>query len=296
MELGSAAKSGDAEWIGAPVHEELSRHRPVVPSWDPFYEPPPGFEHARPGTVLRSRDVRLAFLGLIPQRIVATQLLYRTTDMNGAPEAAVTTVIVPAERSAHKPTPVVSYQCAIDAVTARCFPSYALRKGAHALGSLAQLEFLLVAAALAEGWAVSVPDHEGSRGMWGAPNEPGYHVLDGVRAALSSTRLNLAPGAPVGLWGYSGGGLATAWAAEVCADYAPELNVVGAVLGSPVGNLGNISALAVASLADTACIILTENAWLDEDAKRKADQQGICVLGAEENSYRLALQIGRLLS
>ena len=38
------------------------------------------------------------------------------------------------------------------------------------------------------------------------------------------------------------------------------------------------------------------DAWLDEDAKRKADQQGICVLGAEENSYRLALQIGRLLS
>ncbi len=36
--------------------------------------------------------------------------------------------------------------------------------------------------------------------------------------------------------------------------------------------MGNISALAVASLADTACIILTENAWLDEDAKRKADQ------------------------
>jgi len=59
---------------------------------------------------------------------------------------------------------------------------------------------------------------------------------------------------------------------------------------------GEGSALAVASLADTACIILTENAWLDEDAKRKADQQGICVLGAEENSYRLALQIGRLLS
>ena len=73
------------------------------------------------------------------------------------------------------------------------------------------------------------------------------------------------------------------------------------VSGCYIGDLlswvmGNISALAVASLADTACIILTENAWLDEDAKRKADQQGICVLGAEENSYRLALQIGRLLS
>ena len=52
----------------------------------------------RPGTVLRSRDVELAFLGLIPQRITATQLLYRTTDMHGNPEAAATTVIVPAER------------------------------------------------------------------------------------------------------------------------------------------------------------------------------------------------------
>ena len=42
-----------------------------------------------------------------------------------------------------------------------------------------------------------------------------------------------------GLWGYSGGGLATAWAAELCADYAPELDLVGAVLGSPVGDLGH---------------------------------------------------------
>jgi triacylglycerol lipase len=241
MELGNAAvDSSAAEWIGAPPHEESASHAsPLRPSLDPFYLPPAGFEHAQPGTVLRSRDVQLAFLGLIPQRIVATQLLYRTSDRNGAPEAAATTVIVPAERAPHTPTPVLSYQCAIDAVTDRCFPSYALRRGAHAVGSLAQLEFLLIAAAVAEGWAVSVPDHEGSRGMWGAPNEPGYHILDGVRAAVSAPRLDLSPAAPVGLWGYSGGGLATAWAAEVCADYAPELNVVGAVLGSPVGDLGS---------------------------------------------------------
>ncbi len=240
MELGSAAPADNADPIGAPAHEEwVHRTRPLVPSKDPFYTPPTGFQHAQPGTVLRSRDVQLAFLGMIPQRIVATQLLYRTSDMHGAPEAAVTTVIVPAERSPHAPTPVLSYQCAIDAVSARCFPSYALRRGAHAIGALPQLEFLLIAAALAEGWAVSVPDHEGTRGMWGAPNEPGYHVLDGVRAALSAPRLDLSAKAPVGLWGYSGGGLATAWAAEVCSDYAPELNVVGAVLGSPVGDLGH---------------------------------------------------------
>ncbi len=240
MELGNAAVSGDAEWIGSAPHEDFDRDaRPALPAKDAFYEPPAGFEHARPGTVLRSRDVQLAFLGVVPQQMTATQLLYRTTDHTGAPEAAVTTVIVPAERSTTKPMPVVSYQCAIDAVSARCFPSYALRRGAHAVGALAQFEFLLIAAALAEGWAVSVPDHEGTTGMWGAPHEPGYHILDGIRAALGSKRLGLSAEAPVGLWGYSGGGLATAWAAEACASYAPELNVVGAVLGSPVGDLGH---------------------------------------------------------
>jgi triacylglycerol lipase len=64
-------------------------------------------------------------------------------------------------------------------------------------------------------------------------------VLDGLRAALNFAPLDLSSSAPVGLWGYSGGGLATAWAAEMHAGYAPELNVVGAVLGSPVGDLGH---------------------------------------------------------
>jgi alpha-beta hydrolase superfamily lysophospholipase len=263
MDLGSAAPLTGAEWIGQPQHEELQRGiRPQLPADDPFYDPPAGFQHSRPGTVLRSRDVELAFLGLIPQRITATQLLYRTTDMHGNPEAAATTVIVPAERAPEAVTPVLSYQCAIDAVTSRCFPSYALRRRALAPGAVAQLELLLIAAAVAEGWAVSVPDHEGRDGMWGAPYEPGYHVLDGLRAALGTERLNLSASAPLGLWGYSGGGLATAWAAEMSGSYAPELNVVGAVLGSPVGDLGHtfrrlngtfmsgLPALVVAALAD----------------------------------------------
>jgi alpha-beta hydrolase superfamily lysophospholipase len=240
MDIGSLASTTGAEWIGRPQHEELPfTGRPVLPSEDPFYEPPPGFEHAVPGTVFRSRDVELAFLGLIPQRAIATQLLYRTTDMNGLPVAGATTVLVPAGASPERPCPVLSYQCAIDAVSSRCFPSYALRRGAQAVGSLAQLEFLLINAALAEGWAVSVPDHEGPDGIWGAPYEPGYCILDGIRAALHSDRLGLSPSAPVALWGYSGGGLASAWAAELCADYAPELDIVGAVLGSPVGDLGH---------------------------------------------------------
>ncbi|MEE6138663.1 lipase family protein [Mycobacterium sp. 050128] len=240
VELGNLAGTDGAEWIGRPPHEELQpRARPVLPSDDPFYQPPSGFQHAEPGTVLRSREVELAFLGLIPQSVSAIQLLYRTTDMNGAPEACVTTVLIPAERVVGPNTPLLSYQCAIDAMSARCFPSYALRRRSKALGSIAQLELFLMAAAVAEGWVVSVPDHEGLLGLWGAPYEPGYRTLDGIRAAMNSARIPTSTSAPIGLWGYSGGGLASAWAAEMCADYAPELDVVGAVLGSPVGDLGH---------------------------------------------------------
>ncbi|AKK27597.1 lipase family protein [Mycobacterium sp. EPa45] len=259
-----SAGAPSPEWIGRAPHEELERGgHPVLPTEDPFYEPPAGFEHADPGTVLRSRDVQLGFLGLIPQRVRATQLLYRTTDHNGLPQATVTTVLIPTGHTPNQVRNVVSYQCAIDAVSSRCFPSYALRRHAKAVGSLPQLEYLLIAAALAEGWVVSVPDHEGPEGIWGAPYEPGYAVLDGLRAALGFDRFGLASDSQIGLWGYSGGGLASAWAAEVHEDYAPELNLVGAVLGSPVGDLGHtfrklngsylaaLPALVVSALAKT---------------------------------------------
>lgn len=62
------------EWIGRAPHQVLRRgERPILPAKDPFYEPPEGFQHAEPNTVLRSRDVQLGFLGLIPQKIRATQ-------------------------------------------------------------------------------------------------------------------------------------------------------------------------------------------------------------------------------
>lgn len=258
----SAERAARPEWIGRAPHEEIGGGRPLLPARDPFYLPPAGFQHATPGTVLRSRDVQLAFLGVIPQRVRAVQLLYRTTDRHGRPHATATTVLVPAGHAPQQTRHVVSYQCAIDAISSRCFPSYALRRRARAAGSLAQLEYLLIAAALAEGWVVSVPDHEGPDGRWGTPHEPGYRILDGLRATLRFEPLGLAADSRVGLWGYSGGGLASAWAAEVHADYAPEINLVGAVLGSPVGDLGNtfrrlngtrmsaLPALVVSALAD----------------------------------------------
>ncbi|WP_338887266.1 lipase family protein [Rhodococcus sovatensis] len=53
---------------------------------------------------------------------------------------------------------------------------------------------------------------------------------------MGAVALGLSYDTPVGLWGYSGGGLATSWAAEMAETYAPEIDIVGAALGSPVGD------------------------------------------------------------
>lgn len=59
--------------------------------------------------------------------------------------------------------------------------------------------------------------------------------------------------------------------------------------------MGNINAIAVAVLADTACIVLTENATLDDDAKARAEMQDVTILATEENSYTVATKLGELL-
>ncbi|WP_081706685.1 lipase family protein [Nocardia sp. CNY236] len=210
--------------------------RPVVPHDDPFYLPPANLDRLRPGAIVRARRVEIGFFGLVPQRVSAWQLLFRTCDLDRVPEVAVTTVLLPWEANLAEQRPVVSFQCAIDAVAEQCLPSYALRRGARAAGSIPQIELPLIASALARGWAVSVPDHGGTANRFGVATEPGYRALDGVRACLAFDPLELEATTPVALWGYSGGGLATSWAAEVAAEYAPELNIVGAVAGSPVGD------------------------------------------------------------
>ena len=59
--------------------------------------------------------------------------------------------------------------------------------------------------------------------------------------------------------------------------------------------MGNINAIAVAFLADCACIVLCENSTLDKDAKDKAELQDICVLSSEEDAYTLANKLGKII-
>jgi hypothetical protein len=205
---------------------------PPPPQSDAFYQPPAGIESSAPGTVLRFRAVDVAAFGLLPQKVQAWQLLYRTTDTQDQPEATVTTVLLPMGAKPSEPRPLVSYQVAEDSAAPQCAISYQLRQGAGNDNIVAQVEILLMDAALQKGWAVTVPDYEGPRSAYVAGKQAGQAVLDGVRATEGFQAAGLNGVATnVGLWGYSGGALASGWASELQPGYAPELNIKGVAEG-----------------------------------------------------------------
>ena len=59
--------------------------------------------------------------------------------------------------------------------------------------------------------------------------------------------------------------------------------------------MGNINSIAVATLADVSCIVLVENASLDDEAKSKAEMHDVTILQTEENSYSLAVKLNELI-
>lgn len=215
------------------------------PPPDSFYDVPAGLAAAKPGEILRSRPVDVKTLQIFPLNVSAWQLLYRSTAEDGSPYAAVTTVMIP--RGPAKPRPLLSYQAATDSILRICNPSYGLTNGlpiepANPAGPLPfplpAAEIAFAAAGLEQGWAVAMPDHGGIDNRFLTPKQPGYAVLDGIRAAESFQPLGLSGAdTPVGLWGYSGGAIASSWTVEMQPSYAPELNIAGAAFGAPERDL-----------------------------------------------------------
>lgn len=210
----------------------------VEPEDDTFYMAPGSAEDlaaAAPGAILRVRPLSLTAFGF-PIPVGGWQLLVRSTDSAGRPVAVVTSVILPdVGYAGGGARPLLSYQMAIDALGDQCMPSYTLRTGT-------QKEAPTLLPALQAGWAVVTTDFEGPRRAYGAGPMAGHAVLDGIRAATRFAPAGLsADDTPVGLMGYSGGGQATTWAAELQPTYAPELNVVGIAGGGVPVDLNQVA-------------------------------------------------------
>lgn len=59
--------------------------------------------------------------------------------------------------------------------------------------------------------------------------------------------------------------------------------------------MSNLNVVAVASLADVACVIISEDVELDNDALKKAENEGINVLSVKGSSYEVCASLSKLL-
>lgn len=101
--------------------------------------------------------------------------------------------------------------------------------------------------------------------------------------------------APLGLEVLCEGDLAREVAGGYCGD------LLSWVMGrAPAGSawisvMGNINAIAVCVLADLPCLILCENAPLDDAARARALAEDITVLRSNRDCYTLAVALSRIL-
>ncbi|QBS45772.1 lipase [Nocardia sp. CS682] len=198
------------------------------PDPDPFYAAPADIAAKAPGDVLDARPMPPLFF--FPGASV-TLIKFRSTNSLGKPIAATTTVVTPI---GHRPdAPLLSFQHIINGLGTQCAISHSL----YANDPNFIVPFApMLNVALLRGWSVALPDHLGPNSAYGAAKLGGQITLDGIRAAQRLPQLTLGK-SPVALSGYSGGGMATAWAAALAPKYAPELNIVGAAEGGVPMNL-----------------------------------------------------------
>lgn len=191
---------------------------PIPPLQDPWYTAPDGFESAKPGDVLRIREAPGNLTSLASNCSAAYNILYRTTNSQYKPDWAVTTVFVPVTES----PALLSYQIPYDSVFLDASPSYALytSDGVRSLRD--------ISTGLSSGWFVNVPDYEGPLASFTAGVQSGHATIDSIRAAFNANEtLGLDVNARYAMWGYSGGALASEWAAELAVQYAPEVGCPG---------------------------------------------------------------------
>lgn len=202
----------------------------------PFYERPATLP-AGPGMVIRSEPLSFALdpAQISPLAVTSTRIMYTSTDRAGRPIAVTGSVLVPkAPWIGLTARPVIGFAAGTQGLADRCAPSRQQSEGF-------EYESIAISGLLAHGYAVAMTDYEGlgtaGEHTYMNRRSQAHTVLDSVRAAMRLPGSGLGASNPVGLYGYSQGGGATAAAAELASSYAPELRVKGAAMGAVPANL-----------------------------------------------------------
>jgi len=206
-----------------------SVYRAVTPTPPgPFYTPPNPLPAGLPGTIIRSEPMRDA-----PPGIRATRIMYLSTSATGQPTAVTGMIAEPDSPAGPEGRPLVAFAHGTTGTARPCAPSIApfadQTVGTHMWE--ARMRPLVN-----QGYVVTATDYEGE----GAPGNPVYmlkaaeapSVLDSLRAAvyLAPDRIDASR---MAVYGHSQGGHASLSAASLAPEYAPELQLRGAVVSAP---------------------------------------------------------------
>lgn len=200
---------------------------------DLFYLPPHPFPSGPPGEILRAERIDAYLVPGVRLRATAWRVLYRSTSATGEPTAVSGTVLIPRGRSA-KPRPLIGYAVGTHGIGGSCAPSRLIARGR-------EWEAGMIAMVLARGWAVAMTDYQGL----GTPGDHTYmvgralgpNVLDAMRAARQLDPVSLPVEGPAAIVGYSEGGAAAGWAAQLQPTYAPDVPLVAVAAGAAAANL-----------------------------------------------------------
>jgi alpha-beta hydrolase superfamily lysophospholipase len=198
-----------------------------------FYEPPDPLPPGSPGDVIRTEPMDAFLAPRIRLRARTWRVLYRSTAATGEETAVSGTVMLPRGKP-RGPRPLVAYAVGTHGIGDHAAPSRLLARGFD-------WEAGLIAMVLARGWAVAITDYQGL----GTPGDHTYmvgralgpNVLDSMRAARQLAPEELPPEGPAAIVGYSEGGAAAAWAAQLQPTYAPDMPLVGVAAGAAAADV-----------------------------------------------------------
>jgi pimeloyl-ACP methyl ester carboxylesterase len=206
------------------------RRRP--PGSPDFYLPPDPLPELEPGEIIRAEPMDAYLVPGIRLRAHAWRVMYRSTGAVGEPTAVTGTVLLPLGR--RRVRPLIGFAIGTHGIGDLAAPSRLLSAG-H------DWEAGLMAMVLARGYAVAVTDYQGL----GTPGDHAYmvgralgpNVLDAMRAARGLDPECLPERGPAAIIGYSEGGFAAAWAAQLQPDYAPEVPLCGVAAGAAAADM-----------------------------------------------------------
>lgn len=219
----------------------------IAPTPGAFYTPPDPLPVGAPGTLIRSEPITEN----VPEGAAAWRVLYLSIGVDGEP-VAVSGVVVAPEGDSTTPRPVVAWAQGTVGVLPECGTSHTNR----AL-NIPGIDLLIDA-----GYVVAATDYPG-RGT------PGIHpyligpvagasVLDSIRAAQ---QMDVNAGDAFVVWGASQGGHSSLWTAQMAAEYAPELTLLGAAASAPAADLAGIFAWGLDKRAGAIVISEALYAW-----------------------------------